>query len=650
MIISHNLTAMNAMRQLNIVGNRRSRNTEKLSSGYKINRAADDAAGLAVSEKLRRQIRGLSQAVANVQDGISYAQVADGALDEIDDMLQRIGELSVKASNETLSDDDRAFVDEEVQNLKREMDRVFTTTTFNERKIWNTEDQSRRIIDYEPTQAVKVTRRYKYFDITNENSGILPVDGKITVSAENAGLGFNWRGNDGNDYATNRIGWDEYKASGYSVKASDLFGDSRLFASDGVTPLIDFDYRINPIETASVSDIINTINGIGITVREVSPISIRFEDSFGNPVSLPLNPSVSASLNYSVAYRSEVSMATDAYSFDEGLDGVIEPLAYSGNMVTVPTYSDVATAVNDTTGFSFGFNMAGIGEVTANCNSISYSSGDSSDAMENIFWRWVNRSDGTRYKSTISYKVSSDLSGLMDMLTDGGSTPGILNSVNGGCSNAGGSVSMQFQMTAGGESVGLITISFSILNTDTCETVLDKIKNTFNTSTVLDLYTTDSQESENNGYTYPASEKTNKIDAPVYAATNSLNIQAGSEAGQTIGIMYDALSVNFLRISNTNVRTVEDAHKAIDDVKYAMKLVNSQRSDWGAFQNRLEHTVKNLNNVVENTTSAESAIRDTDMAKAMVDESILNILSQAGTAMLSQANRNPESVLSLLQQ
>ncbi len=132
MIVQHNLTAMNSNRMLGITTNSQAKSTEKLSSGYKINRAADDAAGLAISEKMRRQMRGLTQASANAQDGISCVQTAEGALAEVHDMLQRMNELAVKAANDTMTSADRGYIDSEIQQLKTEIDRVATTTTFNE--------------------------------------------------------------------------------------------------------------------------------------------------------------------------------------------------------------------------------------------------------------------------------------------------------------------------------------------------------------------------------------------------------------------------------------------------------------------------------------------------------------------------------------
>ncbi|MBR6147793.1 MAG: flagellin [Lachnospiraceae bacterium] len=137
MVVQHNLTAMNSNRMLGLTSTSQAKSTEKLSSGYKINRAADDAAGLAISEKMRRQVRGLTQASANAQDGISMVQTAEGALNEVHDMLQRMNELAVKAENGTMTSNDRNYVDKEVQQLMSEINRVASTTTFNEKGLLN---------------------------------------------------------------------------------------------------------------------------------------------------------------------------------------------------------------------------------------------------------------------------------------------------------------------------------------------------------------------------------------------------------------------------------------------------------------------------------------------------------------------------------
>ena len=135
MVVQHNLTAMNSNRMLGVTTSTQAKSTEKLSSGYKINRAADDAAGLAISEKMRRQVRGLTQAVANAQDGISAVQTAEGALGEVHDMLQRMNELAVKAGTDTLQSTDRDYIQSEINALITEIDRVSATTTFNEQAL-----------------------------------------------------------------------------------------------------------------------------------------------------------------------------------------------------------------------------------------------------------------------------------------------------------------------------------------------------------------------------------------------------------------------------------------------------------------------------------------------------------------------------------
>ena len=135
MVVQHNLTAMNSNRMLGLTQSSLSKSTEKLSSGYKINRAADNAAGLAISEKMRRQVRGLTQASTNAQDGVSAVQTAEGALNEVHDMLQRMNELAVQAANDTNMTVDKGYIQSEINALAAEISRVATTTTFNEQKL-----------------------------------------------------------------------------------------------------------------------------------------------------------------------------------------------------------------------------------------------------------------------------------------------------------------------------------------------------------------------------------------------------------------------------------------------------------------------------------------------------------------------------------
>ncbi len=158
MVIKHNLTAMNANRMFNLTSLSQAKSTEKLSSGYKINRAADDAAGLSISEKMRRQVRGLTQASANAADGISCVQTAEGALGEVHDMLQRMNELAVKGANGTLTTADRSYITMEVRQLMSEIDRVQSTTTFNEQNLLDGTFQNKGLqVGAESGQHIAIT-------------------------------------------------------------------------------------------------------------------------------------------------------------------------------------------------------------------------------------------------------------------------------------------------------------------------------------------------------------------------------------------------------------------------------------------------------------------------------------------------------------
>ncbi len=183
MVVQHNLTAMNSNRMLGITTSVQAKSTEKLSSGYKINRAADDAAGLAISEKMRRQIRGLTQASENAQDGISCVQTAEGALAEVHDMLQRMNELAVKAANGTMTSADRGYINSEVQALVSEIDRVASTTTFNEQKLLDGSFSGKGLqVGAEANQIISIS----ISALTSEGLKLTGTSGNISVGGTDA--------------------------------------------------------------------------------------------------------------------------------------------------------------------------------------------------------------------------------------------------------------------------------------------------------------------------------------------------------------------------------------------------------------------------------------------------------------------------------
>jgi len=181
MVVQHNLTAMNSNRMLGLTQSTLAKSTEKLSSGYKVNRAADDAAGLAISEKMRRQVRGLTQASANAQDGISVVQTAEGALNEVHDMLQRMNELATKAANDTNMTEDRSYIKAEITALENEINRVQSTTTFNQQSLLNGNFKSKKL------QVGADKGQYISISITNMNATKLGVNNLNVSNYSNAG-------------------------------------------------------------------------------------------------------------------------------------------------------------------------------------------------------------------------------------------------------------------------------------------------------------------------------------------------------------------------------------------------------------------------------------------------------------------------------
>ncbi len=420
MVVQHNLTAMNSNRMLGLTQATQAKSTEKLSSGYKINRAADDAAGLSISEKMRKQIRGLSQASLNAEDGISAVQTAEGALNEVQDMLQRMNELAVKSANGTNSKDDRSYIQNEIDQLVTEIDRVATTTKFNETYLLkgdNGGEPGKLTYDDLSAKAKAISNTY------DENGEATKALTAVTNTA-----------------ATDV---DNTKFSGYSV------------AIDGVT--------YYAVESTSIGD--------------------NADAEFGNV------QDVVKGLNDSVD------------------DGSIKAYGSLDEMVAA-IKSDVNAEAGDLKELTVEPDEAGTGK-------------------------------------QLRAKAFADLNDSLNF---------------------------------------------------------------------------------------------------------SLHVGADSTLDNKIAIDIDMMSARGLKVNGLLVDGDDDtnATNAIDTIAAAIQQVSTQRSALGAVQNRLEHTINNLDNVVENTTAAEAQIRDTDMATEMVKYSNNNILAQAGQAMLAQANQSNQGVLSLL--
>ena len=490
MVVQHNMQAMNANRMLNITTSSQSKATEKLSSGYKINRAADDAAGLSISEKMRKQIKGLDQASTNAQDGISAVQTAEGALTEVHSMLQRMNELATQAANGTNSESDRQAIQNEIAQLTTEIDRVAETTKFNE-------------------------------------TYLLKGNGKTTtnvISAKDAGI----------------IGSLTGVGTGTGVFKMDAlkFGSTITIGSKGYT--------------------------IGTTISD-----IREAITSGKFVSSKPGTGSIIQIN-----GTEYTIAKDKTSVDTAenvlLATQIASLVKDGDKVIVGTQTMVAMTENATTG-----KVDGVGDNDA---------------------------------SVISAKKAYSL--IADELRK--------------ASSIGTDAGHEAKVTKTTATVG-------------------------GTGTVNANWKTGTQyANDNTQITFIISEGTVQSTQGL-----QMGLHVGADADETNKITFtiDSMTAAGLGVKGLNLvdTTGAKATYAIDTIAEAISKVSAQRSSLGAIQNRLEHTINNLDNVVENTTSAESQIRDTDMAEDMVEYSKNNILAQAGQSMLAQANQATQGVMSLLQ-
>ena len=680
MVIQHNLMALFADRENKSVAGRLKKSTEKLSTGYKINRAADNAAGLAISEKMRKQIRGLTQGENNIEDGIGYVQVADGALEQVHDMLQRMNELSVQAANGTNSPSDREAIDKEIQQLKTEMDRVFQTTKFNETYIWP-EERTRIIgIGVGEVQAVTIsTPYYQSFTVNNSTYDKVAFSGGYNIKADENGVSMSWVGYNGTDYTTKTIDWNTLKKNNYQFNIGDIFdGNNYPELFENGKPIFDFKVGFSVRKEAQLADIIKAIDGTSMSAGSSASMWGGFEDGTGAVDSSRGIHCSGVSINYTAAYASRAnSGAGQGYDFVNGSDSYIEVKAVTadgGNLSQIPNANDVDKAKENTEQWKFEFVMEGIGNVTATSTSITGYANDRTNDDRGLWWQYYYQST-SKYGigHTTSAKGSGTLGSAMDALTgtkdeynnNKGVSPGVLNKTLGGAADEGGFVDISFTLTAENpysygkkddgssytsQSVGSFVLTVPVSNTDTETTVYERIMESLNSTTIFDLM---SSANNSTHYMYQSGKNESKVEVKVYKTENywpqvDIPIHCGADSTDKLNIRYETMRIRKLGLVKTNVRTEEMALNALDEISDALRAVSIQRAAFGAYQNRLEHAAKINANTSENIQAAESVIRDTDMADEMVKYSNANILVQAGQSMLAQANQSKQGVLNLL--
>ena len=480
------MQAMNANRMLNVTTGQQAKSTEKLSSGYRINRAADDAAGLTISEKMRKQIRGLDRASTNAEDGVSSVQTAEGALTEVHSMLQRMNELATQAANGTNSkDSDRQAIQDEIDQLTTEIDRVSETTKFNETYLLKGDAGTKTINMKAHDAGLKGT-------LTDNGDGTAT----FVMDALNAG--------------------DKVSIGGknYTIGGED-------------------------------ADVTSMLTAAGITGKAGDKVTINGKE----------------------------------YTFfDKASDGKTV-LKNTGYYETAPDKADATTAsptyANNTA------IVGATGTISVGTKSVTKMKDAGADGIDDT--------DTTVISKKKAYELASKELLKANQIGD----------------------------TEGNAKVGVGAVD-----------------------TAVDL--------TNGNGTFKIQTGSAKV-----ANTLSFSLHVGSDADMTNKIQVDIDSMDSASLGIKGINVKDDsgnaATYAIDAISDAISKVSSQRSSLGAVQNRLEHTINNLDNVVENTTTAESRIRDTDMASEMVNYSKNNILAQAGQSMLAQANQSNQGVLSLLQ-
>ena len=579
MVVQHNLQAMNANRMLGITTKETSGSTEKLSSGYRINRAADDAAGLAISEKMRKQIRGLSQASSNAEDGISCVQTAEGALAEVQDMLQRMNELAVQAANGTNSATDRQYIQDEFDQLIEEIDRVAETTKFNETYLLKGDDTK-------PTKNMYITNysvTYTKNDLPNNIKGI--------------------------DYKTNYVGTNNIyivSSSIYSTSSNISLTGNKIQNGDDITKYME------KVKAGNTKD----TNKAGATLNTTSYVAF---------VNVELDSDVQKGSNGNVNGHGQTNVTKDLST-----DGTTSTVRANRDLFIYNTANSTVTRITEGTDMTEYLNTDNTMKDKYRLVDVLYGDEKKVDSKAATSTRvQTSITNNQPFAWTDNY-LERDVSSKQLYDADGQIVSGVaLNKFFDENGNYKGGLYTSAQARA-------IDEVFANANDPRAKQLKDIGGNV--TAATINAYITQSSTQ--------------------VAAALDVELHAGSDSDRNNKVQVElstltAAGLGIDKLASYNIGIVDstgnNATDAIDVIADALNMVSRQRSALGAVQNRLEHTIKNLDNVVENTTSAESAIRDTDMAEEMVKYSNSNILQQAGQSMLAQANQANQGVLSLLQ-
>jgi len=613
MVVQHNLQAMNSNRMLGITQGQIAGSTEKLSSGYQINRAADNAAGLSISEKMRKQIRGLDQASTNAEDGISCVQTAEGAMAEVQEMLQRMNELCVQAANGTNSMTDRQYIQDEIDQLVDEIDRVAETSKFNETYLLKGDEANGKINKY--------ITSYSMTYALNSEANINKNGPKHKV---------NYRGQ-------NNL---------YIVSTSIHKGNSSM--------------HLTATKIGNGDDITDYM-----AAKEGAP------NKAGAVLSASYQAFVAVELNYQVesgyggdvysameeADKSKVTLvkgkADEEYNIDLSTDGTSSTVRANRDLYIYNSKTQTMTKVKQ------GEDMTEYLDVDATGKNLKASMKDGFRLMDILYGDPSQSKDTAEPDANNALKTSKRV--LVSKIVDDDSKGFEWNNkvlevamAENQLYDADGQVVSGIALNKYFDDNGKYTGGlFATKEARAVDEILAKDGTAvFGTASANKGNWLDGVKATLtiSKYISQASTQVAK-DLSVTLHVGADSDRANKVTAQIQSITAAGLGVDKLASWNIGIvdQTGNNATSAIDVVAEALQQVSTQRSALGAVQNRLEHTIKNLDNVVENTTAAESRIRDTDMAEEMVQYSNNNVLQQAGQSMLAQSNQANQGVLSLLQ-
>lgn len=624
MRIRRNIPAANSHRIMVNSENELSKSLEKLSSGYQINRAGDNAAGLAISEKMRAQISELNQVERNARDGISLVQTAEGALAEVHSMLNRMKELSALSANGILEDEQRAMYDKEMQELKDEIDRIGKSTNFNGIELFSPDDSASLNL-----KSALDTRRLEIYsctlDLKNKTAEFY-TSGESRVLSSGSSY----------DALAEKIA-TEYFPNAITQIFNTFSSLQNAVGSDKVSMELCLEYIDGPDGTLAYAQYACYESGkpvnmlIKVDTSDFSDETIKS----GNADIQKLESTIAHELMHSVMQ----------YTLTDGLSG------RTGNKY--PTWFIEGTAQLAGGGFTTGWNdqLSYLVNVISNADDRSL---DTEIARYLKSFGVEERPYGHGYLASayIGYLAAGGTGPVtgaaiargMDLiftdLLNGDSFDAVLSKHTGGLINGTSSLEALFDNASSDLVTFVRKLSYessggagSIIAADLSAGGESIIGESLLPDAAFFVHkiNTDSDNNNNNS---------------TKSHDNSIRLQIGMN--YALEVQRFRLDSTGLGLDNTSVKSQDKAVQALGDIDKAINQVSMMRSYYGATMNRLEHTIANLNNSVENLTAAESAIRDTDMAVAIAEYTRNQILQQAGQAMLAQANQIPDSVLTLL--